>query len=325
MNYEIVRYRPELRPGVVAIHKHLVSSDPALNDAYFQWKHERNPYTAAPIVYVALANGDVAGMRAFQGARWHFGDNAGTASWLCACDLVVDPAHRNQKLFRRIMDFALADLAAQGVGPILNWSANPITYGASLRSGWHLVAPYVTWARQTTRARRTRALAARMRRWPLAWRYTDLPARLALRPGFDAMDAAWSSRSEKPTALKLTQQPRFEAMAALAKRMSARLVRHERDATYFRWRLANPICDYRFLYWEDSALEGFLVLQVRRLGDGADINVVDWESSTPEIFEAMLSSLVEIGGYDTLSIWSATRPGAIKTILQRLGLEPIDT
>jgi len=323
MSYEIVRYRPELRPGAIAIQKHLVSPDSGLNDAYFRWKHEENPYTVEPVVYVALSNGEVAGMRAFQGARWRLGDTGRRASWLCACDLVVDPAHRGQKLFRRIMDFALADLAKQGFGPTLNWSANPITYGASLRSGWRLVAPYVAWARETALARHTRGIAKRIRRWPLAWRLADLPVSLALRPGFGALDAAWSSSGRTAT-ITIAREARPEAMASLVEKVGTRLVQHERDATYYRWRFGNPLCDYRFLFWDEPGLEGFLVLQLARRGDAADIGLVDWEASKPGLLEAMLSRLVEIGGYDKLSIWSATLPASIKGSLQRLGFAPVD-
>ena len=324
MGYEITRYRPELRPGVIELQRHLVSADPALNDAYFRWKHEQNPYTDGPIVYVAVIDGRVAGMRAFLGARWRLADNDGTASWLCACDLVVDPAHRSQKLFKRIQDVALPDLAERGFGPVLNWSANPITYGASVRSGWRLVAPYLSWARQTPSIRRARALPARMRRWPIAWRYVDVPARLTLRPGFAAMDAAWSRARHDP-ALAFEHEPRPDSMAALAQRSQARLAGHERDATYFRWRFDNPLSDYRYVFWNEPGLEGFLILQLRPLGDAADIGIVDWEASRPELFEAMLAPIAATGGYDSLSVWSATLPEAIRATLRQLHFEPLDT
>lgn len=323
MSYEIVRYRPEFRPGVIAIEEHLVSPDAAMNDAYFKWKHEENPYVDEPIAYIALSNGKVAAMRAFQGANWLLGDNAKTASWLCACDLVVDPAHRGQKLFRRIMDFALADLARRGFGPTLNWSASPVTYGASIRSGWHLVTPYVAWARQTSLARNARSLAKRISRWPLAWRFADFPVSLALRPGFDALDAAWS-RGGPTATLTIAKAPRPEAMADLVAKLGSHLIQHKRDAIYYRWRFRNPLCDYRFLFWDESGLQGFLVLQLARQGKAADIRLVDWEASNPEILEAMLSRVVELRGYDSLSIWSATLPPNIQASLEGLGLVPID-
>jgi GNAT superfamily N-acetyltransferase len=323
MSYEITRYRPDLRSGAIGLQKHLVSPDPVLNDAYFNWKHEQNPYAREPIAYLALSNGEVAGMRAFLGARWRLGESGRTASWLCACDFVVDPVHRGQKLFRRIMNFALADLAEQGFGPTLNWSASPITYGASLRSGWRLVAPYASWAHETSRARHAWRLAQRLRHWPLVWRFADLPASLALRPGFDALDAAWS-RSGQTATMTFAREPRPEAMARLVDRISTRPIQHVRDAAYYRWRFANPLCDYRFVFWSAAGLEGFLVLQLARNGEAADISIVDWEASRPDLLEAMLSRVVAIGGYDRLSIWSATLPIHVTASLQRLGFMPVD-
>jgi hypothetical protein len=221
------------------------------------------------------------------------------------------------------MEAALADLARQGAGPTLSWSANPITYRASLRSGWRLVAPYAAWARQTSRARRARAMAKRIRRWPLVWRFADLPVSLALRPGFDALDAAWSE-SGGSARVVIAKEARPEAMASLVERVGTRLIQHERTAAYYRWRFRNPLCDYRFLFCGEQVLEGFLVLQLSRRGDAADVNLVDWEASEPDILEAMLSRLVEAGGYDRLSIWSETLPAAIKGSLQKLGFALVD-
>jgi len=324
MSDEVVRYRPELRPDVVALYSHLVGPDPALNDAYFRWKHEQNPYTDEPVVYVALADGEVAGMRGFLGAHWQLGASGATARWRCACDLVVDPAHRGAGLFRRIMAFALADLAErEPPQPVLNWSANPITYGASLRSGWRLLAPYAPWSRRTARTRIARAVDERIRHWPVAWRFADVAARLALHRGFDALEHGWSAR-EHPAAMMLVDEARADAMAALVRGARSPRVGHVRDATYYRWRFRNPLCDYRFLYWYEPDLRGFLVLQLARRGDAADINVVDWEAATPELLDAMIAALVAIPGYDALSVWTATLPPNARTTLLRHEFGPFD-
>jgi hypothetical protein len=146
---------------------------------------------------------------------------------------------------------------------------------------------------------------------------------LALRPGFDALDAGWSQSGGTAT-MTLAREPQPEAMARLVDSISTRLIQHVRDAAYYRWRLANPLCDYRFVFWSAAGLEGFLVLQLARTGAAADISIVDWEASRPDILEAMLSRVVAIGGYDRLSIWSATLPVHVAANLQRLGFTPVD-
>jgi GNAT superfamily N-acetyltransferase len=323
MEYEIARYRPEFRRGVIDVAQHLVSPDPALNDAWFKWKHEDNPYVRDPVVYVALWNGDVVGMRAFQGARWWLDDSNAAAAWLCACDLVIDPAHRGAKLFRRIMAFALADLAVRDDGPILNWSASPVTYGASRRSGWQLVAPYRPWARRTVRARALRAAGEHLRGWPLIWRFADWPAALAMNPRFDALDAAWSKRTRAP-AIHASDKPRPDEMEGLVRRTRTASVQHVRDAAYYRWRFRNPLATYRFVYWDDPQLEGFLVLQLSRLGDAADVAIVDWAVAKPAILEAMLALVAEVGGYDSLSIWSVGLSADVIATLERNGFSAFD-
>ncbi|HEX6138753.1 MAG TPA: hypothetical protein VF059_13955 [Casimicrobiaceae bacterium] len=322
-SYEIVRYRPQLRPQVVALLRHLVSTDAALNDAYFGWKHEQNPYTTEPVAYVALAGGAVAGMRAFLGARWHLGAGRAGASWLCACDLVIDPAHRGAKLFRRIMEFALADLRGRDAAPILNWSASPVTYGASLRSGWRLVAPYAPWSRRGARARIARALGERVRRWPLAWRFADVPAALAARRGFDALDAAWPRSAHAP-GIVIGTEPRPDAMADLVCRTRPPLAGHVRDAAWYRWRFRNPLSEYRFLYRGAPVLDGFLVLQRARHGGATDVNLVDWQAQTPEILDAMVAAVADVGRHDPLCVWTATVPGSALATFRRCGFAASD-
>ncbi|MEO8753022.1 MAG: GNAT family N-acetyltransferase [Casimicrobiaceae bacterium] len=323
MNYDVVRYRPELRPGVIALYRHLISDDPVLNDCYFRWKHETNPYVDEPHVYVALCEGEVVGMRGFQGARWHLGNSGVRASWLLACDLAVDPAHRRKKLFYRIMQFALADLMKRGFESTLSWSANPITYSASLRSGWRLVGPYATWEIRTKRAARARKMGHHLSTWPIAWRLAGVPAALALHRGFGALDAAWS-KAPASKCLSIARASEPEAMSELVARVGTRSIQHVRDAAYYEWRYRNPSCDYRFISWKEQRLEGFMVLQLARLGNAADIRIIDWQASEPEILEKMLSRVARTGGFDMLSIWTATLSEGFTKSLHSLGFRQKD-
>ena len=96
-----------------------------------------------------------------------------------------------------------------------------------------------------------------------------------------------------------------------------------RDATYYRWRFRNPLCSYRFLYWNDPELAAFVVLQLARRG-AADIAIVDWEAPNPEHFGAMLSALADIGGYESLSIWTASLAPEHKSRLAASGFTAVD-
>jgi len=323
MAYEVVRYTPEFRDQVIALDRHLVGPDAAMNAAYFRWKHEDNPYLDAPILFLAVSGGRVVGKRAFLGARWQTGEDDGTAPWLCACDLVVDPAHRGQKLFQRITAFALPALAAAGHHRFLNWSASPISYRGFVQTGWSLVGPYRRWALRTPRARAVADLHGRMRRMPVLWRHADRFRALALGAGFAALDAAWAARGAGG-GMAVEAAPRPDAMARLAARSAGARIRHVRDAGYFRWRFANPAASYRFAFAPGADPEGFMVLQTSRTDPTADVAIVDWEAASPDALAGMLSALAGAGGYDSLSMWTATLDAAVVAALRRLGFAPTD-
>lgn len=323
MRYDIVRYQPALRAGLVALYRDLISNDSRLNDAYFRWKHEDNPYAPEPLVYAALMRGEVVGMRGFLGARWHLGDSGVLANWLAACDLVIDPAHRGRKLSQQIMSFALADLASRGYRVTLNWSGNPVTRSLSLRAGWRLVGTYATCQIQTPRASRSYRWAKRIRQWPIVWRTTPALLRVILPPSFDRLDAAWSRSSGANPGIGHAPLP--DEMSELVERLGAtNRIRHVRDPAYYRWRYRNPLCDYRFVYWREARLEGFVVLQLRRDGNGADIRVVDWEASRAQILDEIFRRIVAVGGFDVLSMWTATMPERLANTLAALGFSERD-
>jgi len=322
VGYEIVPYRPALRPGIVGLYRHLIGCDDARNDSYFRWKHEENPYTAEPLVYAALIGGEVAGIRGFQGARWQIGESDVTADWLAACDLVIHPRHRGRKLFDQIMSFALADLARRGYELTLSWSANPITRALQLRSGWQLVGDYATWQVRTLRASRIYNWSRRLRHLPLVWRATPPLLSAVLPPSYDRLDAAWA-KCPDPN-LQLAREPLPDAMSELAQGARSARIRHVRTPRFYRWRYRNPLSDYRFMYWREARVEGFMVLSLWRDGNGADIRILDWEASRPEILHAMLRRLAALGGCDTLSIWTATLGPECRKVLLDLGFEARD-
>lgn len=321
MTFEIARYRPELRPGVVALLHHLVSRNDALNDAYFAWKHEANPYTDEPLAYVALAGDTVVGLRAFQGARWQLGSDGATVFWPSACDFVVAPEHRGNKLFRRIMEFATADLAERGIGRILNWSASPVTQGVSLRTGWRLIGTYDGCGRQSPRARKVERWAERIGQLPLAWRFAHVPAALLLKRGFGALDT-WCASHAHRSAFAWETQPRPDTMAAIVRQTKSPRIGHLRDATYYGWRFGNPVSAYRFVFFPEHEPGGFLVLRVARAGDAAQVSVVDWAATGPDVLEAMLTHVLECDVLDGLSLWSAALDAPMTSRLGTWGLAP---
>ena len=323
MSYDIVPYRAGLRPGVMALLRYLTDGDDAVRDAYFRWKHEENPFVAAPVAYLALHGGRVVGVRAFHGACWRSPETSDTQRLLCACDLVVEPAHRGQGLHQRIMDAALVALRNEGHRIVLNFSANPVTARASLRTGWRLVAPYAMWAVETGIARFAYRAAARLAGCPGLWRFTDAPRRLMLRRDFSAIDDRWRKRGDGGGAV-LALEPRPEVMASLAARMPAAGTSHVRDPAYYRWRFRNPTSEYRFAFWNDRSPTAFAVLQRPRYGHGNDIAMVDYAATDAGDLLAMIGEIVDAGGFDRMSLWTACLPQRVVDGLGALGFAPRD-
>jgi GNAT superfamily N-acetyltransferase len=319
--YKVVRYHAGLRPGVVALLRHLTPGDDRLRDAYFRWKHEENPFVAAPVAYVALQEDRVVGLRGFQGARWRLPGARESRLLLCACDLVVDPAHRGQRLHQRIMDVALGALRDEGHRTVLSFSANPITYRSSLQQGWRLVAPYATWAIETRRARAAGGATARMHRWPGVWRFAGSPSRIVLRRGFTTMEERWRRRAG---VAEFTGELRADDMAALTAATQAGATAQARDPAYYRWRFRNPASEYRFAYWRGRSPTAFVALQRPRQPYGADISIVDYAAPDAGALLAVIGEIAGVGGFDRLSLWTVGLPQAVTERLGALGFAPRD-
>lgn len=118
--------------------------------------------------------------------------------------------------------------------------------------------------------------------------------------------------------------PRPEAMAGLIERLSYDgRVRHVKDKTYFSWRFYNPLRCYRFLFWEDNRLEGYLVLQKNMSGfaDRRILRIVDWEASSRTVFADLLQAALKIGKFSEIEAWTATLPSEMRSLLEREGFK----
>ena len=115
-------------------------------------------------------------------------------------------------------------------------------------------------------------------------------------------------------------------MAELVQRIrSDGRIRHIRDQRYFTWRFENPLCRYRFLFWEDMRLEGYIVLRAsvgrtNRRG----ISIVDWEATSPQIRLDLLRAATSWGNFEDLRTWSTTLSSEAKTALQKAGFQVPD-
>jgi GNAT superfamily N-acetyltransferase len=306
--YSVIPYDPGLKQQIADLQRHLWSGDADANMAYLEWKYERNPYWANPLIYLATSGGRVVGMRGMFGSEWEIGTGGEPFAIPCADDFVIAPDHRNHGVSSLIGRAALDDLARRGHRYVFSLSPGPVTLVTSLLSGWRRVgAMRPLWHRRP--ADLVRRSRARLSRTPVLWRLADPLRRLgALRPLFRRLDQLGQHpRRGRSGEIRLEREPRAGAMADLVRRLGHDgRIRQVRDERYLAWRFQNPLHEYRFLCCGGDRLEGYLVLQAYRPDRSRGVNIVDWEGTTDRVRADLLRAAVEWGNFEQLSIWTAT-------------------
>ncbi|MGH7962490.1 MAG: GNAT family N-acetyltransferase [Candidatus Binatia bacterium] len=290
--YEIITYTPEWKRQVVELQTHLWNPDVAVNATYLDWKYERNPYVQTPFIYLALHQGQVVGMGGFYGAQWQSSRPCHTWPGLCSGDLVITPDHRNRGIFTQLLRAALDDLAGRDSPYVFNLSASPVTRLGLLVMGWRSLGPL-------RMMRRKGALLSPASPFRLLDRYKV---------------------RRRHAQVSLTHSPRPQEMAEVVERIgNDGRIRQVRDHQYFAWRFQNPLSSYRFLFWEGTQVEGYLVLQEKRYKDKGQVNIVDWEATNPQVRADLLRAAVRWGNFAALTVWSATLSDEVKALLQDTG------
>jgi hypothetical protein len=314
MSYRFTRYQPKYHEEIAHLQTVLWSPDLALNTAYLTWKYEQNPYLDDPLIYLALQNERVVGMRGLYGAQWQIGRSGQTVILPCAGDTTIAPEHRNRGLLRQLLQFIQSDKALSAFPYMLSFSAGAPVYFCSLSEGWRLIGAYRAVARTSLIGRLLKS--DRLRNWARPWQ--DHPA--------VKMILSVPARFRRPSAprghIQSSLHPRAEDMARLVEITDrADKIRQHKDSRFYAWRFGSPLSRYQFFFWQKTSLEGFLVLNTR-LAVGP-VHLVDWAASTPEVLTDLLQAAVQ--DFGSLEIWSATLPEAMVAALGELGFTPADS
>jgi len=322
MGYEIIAYTPELDAAIAQLQTHLWSEDAARNAAYLAWKYTHNPCAPEPMITLALSDGKLVGMRGLFGMLWEV-DDAAVHPLPCPEDLVVLPEHRNRGVMSRIMHACLDDAARHGYRFAVSLSAGPVTYVSSLASGWRAPGSYQLMVRQPSMSPVLQGVRTLLRGRGLGRLAAALGRRFAPGP-FAHLDRM----NTGPGAVTVSRMPRPADMAALVARLAwDGRIRHVRDARYLAWRFQNPLHEYRFLFWDEGGLQGYLVLQryLAKWADRTRVNIADWEGDE-RVRAALLAAALEHGRFAQLSTWSAGATESTRAVLHDAGfaLAPAD-
>jgi hypothetical protein len=145
------------------------------------------------------------------------------------------------------------------------------------------------------------------------WRWVNRETLADIRP---------ASRRGAASPIAVARVPRCLDMAELVERIGSRgKIRHVRDRAYLEWRLQNPLSQYRYLFWEERGLHGYLILQAYTSGfhGGGAVNIVDWEGDSEAVKAGLLQAAIALAGGRRLNIWSASLAAVETALLQRHG------
>lgn len=306
--YQVERYHPDSQSALLQLQLHHWSPDLAWNEDYFRWKYLENLCPGDPCVSLVFKNDELVGTRGAYETRWWVGGDEVVVP--CAGDFVIARTHRGRGLFRHIMAGLEHDLADRGCSHVLNMSAGPATYLQSLRDGWRSIGQYEMW-----QLGKSPSQAASVGEGPVDLRRAGL---------FDRVDARREDASvQSHGRVVIDEMPRPAEMARLeAAGGTDQRVRQVRDERYWAWRFGNPLSDYRFLYWGDSELEGYAVLQASLNRESTGYALLEWEAADLKVKRELGLAVRRACRGTPVHVWSATWAQPELEILTDVGFRP---
>jgi GNAT superfamily N-acetyltransferase len=307
-----VEYNPAFNQDIVAFQTHLWGQNTQLNQDYWRWKYEQNPYFRTPSVFVSVTQGHAVGMIGLVGSLWEYQLPAQQHLTPCGADLMVLPEHRGLKHAVWLWDQTLQQLSENGFKYILTLSGNETTTRLAPKVGWQSLGRVEKMEWKSTHKSLPDRLDKYLHRLPVIRNQPKDP--------FSKMDHQASSLPRNQ--ITIDQRAYLLEMSELIRRLGYDgRMRHVRDETYFAWRFQNPLSKYRFIYWVGERLEGYLVLQTSIYASGQFTwaNIIDWEASSPEIRKYLLWAAIKSGSIDKLSIWSITMNPEFMELLKEAG------
>jgi len=247
----------------------------------------------------------------------------------------IVPEYRNRGVMTQIMKASLQDLAAKGYRYVFSMSAAPVTLMSQMAMGWRSIGSLQLMRYAVTEEKKSFPRVRKMlKKSPLVVSLYRRVRGIESKPRsetsgtwdpFNEFDCNFDQRRHQIDApVAVEPAPRPQAMADLVARIgSDERVQHVRDAQYFAWRYQNPYGFYRFLFWGDSPLQGYLVLRVPVLAYPSCYMVVDWEASNESVRADLMRTLLRLDGFEAVGTWSATLGNDRRRLLEETGFEQV--
>ena len=211
--------------------------------AFFEWKHYRNPFGPSP-AWIALDAERVVGFRAML--RWNFQSGDDTRRAVRPVDTATHPDYQGRGVFTRLTLHALDAMRDDGVELVFN-TPNRASRVGYLRMGWHDLGHLPVRVRPIRPWRTARMLGRRVPadRWPAHSR-VGLPASEVL-TDHGGLSELLANQSHQP-GLRTRLTPAF-----------------------LKWRYGEPLLGYRAMLGQDGLAAGVAIFRIRRRGHGREV------------------------------------------------------
>jgi GNAT superfamily N-acetyltransferase len=113
-------------------------------EAFWNWKHEENPFGPSPTLVAEDAKGTLIGLRTFL--RWEFFTLGQKVHAVRAVDTATHPEHRGKGIFSTLTRQLADEMRDQGVDFIFN-TPNDKSRAGYLKLGWKEVGRFPLWVK----------------------------------------------------------------------------------------------------------------------------------------------------------------------------------
>jgi GNAT superfamily N-acetyltransferase len=130
---EVVQYHSDDLPEIIELMKGSLGEGLIpKSEAYFIWKHVKNPFGKSKIL-LAKEDGKIVGLRAFM--KWQWESKTSTITAVRAVDTATDPAFQGKGIFKKLTLQAVEECKTENDGFVFN-TPNTISIQGYLKMGW---------------------------------------------------------------------------------------------------------------------------------------------------------------------------------------------